>query len=75
MKLPRPRPTYDPRDEAQARNLLEQADRQNLKSGVKITLAPACEIHPGAGLVFTSPGGHQFILGVSDAGATTWTAL
>ncbi len=69
MKLPRPRPNYDNQDEAQARALIEQADTQNLKQDRTITLPQ------NAGLIMTSPGGHRFIMGVSDAGATTWTAL
>ncbi len=47
MKLPRPRPTYDPHDEAQARTLLEQADAQSFKRGQNV------EIAGGASLILT----------------------
>ncbi len=47
MKLPRPRPTYDAHDEAQARTLIEQADAQNVKRGQDV------EIAGGAVLILT----------------------
>ncbi len=39
MKLPRPRPTYDSHDEAQARAQIEQADAQNFKRGQDVEIA------------------------------------
>ena len=39
MKLPRPGPTYDAHDEAQARALIEQADAQNIKLGQDVEVA------------------------------------
>lgn len=47
MRLPRPRPTYDAHDEAQARSLIEQADAQNVKRGQDV------EIAGGAVLILT----------------------
>jgi len=47
MKLPRPRPTYDVHDEAQARTMIEQADARNVKRGQDV------EIAGGAVLILT----------------------
>lgn len=47
MKLPRPRPVYDPQDEAQVRAAIEQADAQGFKRGQDV------EIAGGAALILT----------------------
>jgi hypothetical protein len=68
MRLPRPRPTYDAHDEAQARSLIEQADGQNFKRGQDV------EIAGGAVLILSDESGRRFRITVVS-GAVTATAL
>lgn len=68
MKLPRPRPTYDSQDEAQARSQIEQADAQNFKRGQDV------EIAGGAALILTDAAGNRFRITVI-AGVVTATAM
>ena len=53
MKLPRPRPTYDPQDEAQARAMIEQADAQSFKRGQDVEIG-------GAALILSDAAGQRF---------------
>lgn len=57
MKLPLPPKTYDPRDQAQFRATIEQADQQNLKRGVS-----------EAQVLLSSPNGTVWVVTVTDAG-------
>jgi hypothetical protein len=68
MKLPRPRPTYDSQDEAQARSQIEQADAQNIKRGQDV------EISGGAALILTDGAGNRFRITVV-AGVVTAAAM
>ena len=68
MKLSRPRPIYDPQDEAQVRVAIEQADAQNLKAGADLDNA-------GQRFVLPAPDGGKWLLGVSDSGALQTTRL
>lgn len=69
LVLPRPAQAYDPADEAKARALIEQADKQNMKTGANI------EIVGNQALILRSPNGTRWQLTVSNAGASVWTAL
>jgi hypothetical protein len=60
-------PAYDAGDQRQMRAAVMAADKENLKQGEAIDEA-------AAPIVRTSPDGTRWIMGVSDAGMTTWTA-
>lgn len=64
MKLPR-----DPKQITTALDMIERADAQNRKKMADV------EIARGERLIMTSPDGTRWVLSVSNAGATVWTAL
>lgn len=68
MNLPRPGPAYSAENEAQARTMIVQEDRRNRKRG-------DLEVTTDERFIMTSPDGTRWAMGVSNAGATTWTAL
>lgn len=68
MNLPKPDPDYSAVNEGEARRLLEEADRENMKRGRDIV------IQPGQRLIWTAPDGSQHAVGVDNAGAFTSTA-
>lgn len=64
MNLPRPPVQYNPENEAQTRNALVTADRDNVKKNVA-----------QAKITMVSPNGSKFDVTVSDAGAIVVTPL
>ena len=68
MKLPTAAQSYDLRDQAQMRNLLERADVQNMKRGQDIEVS-------SARLILTSPNGSRYSVTVDNSGNLSTTAL
>lgn len=68
MKLPTAAQSYDLRDQAQMRNLLERADVQNMKRGQDIEVS-------SARLILTSPNGTRYSVTVDNSGNLSTTAL
>lgn len=64
LQLQSPTPTYDPDDQRNLRSAIAAADEKNLKRGVNIEQEP---------IIRSSPDGNRWVLGVSNAGVTTWT--
>lgn len=65
----RPAPAaYDRADQASARDALRRADEQNLKRGQDVQFIDNR-------LIVSSPDGARWVLGVSNAGTTTWTVI
>jgi hypothetical protein len=69
MTLAYPRPVYDQQDEAKTRAQIDQMDKRNRKTGQDL------EVSSTERFIMTSPNGTRWVMGVSNAGATTWTAL
>lgn len=68
MNLPSPNAGYDQNNEAQTRAAIAREDRNNRKRGdLEVTIDER--------FIMTSPNGSRWVMGVSNAGATTWTAL
>lgn len=68
MRLPQPPAAYSEKDQLELRSAIEDEDRLNVKTGR--------DYYPGAArIILNSPDGTAWILGVDNAGATTWTAL
>lgn len=59
---------YSKEEQGRFRADLDRRDRENLKRGRDIEV-------DGGRIIVRSPDGNRWILGVSNAGATTWTAL
>ena len=68
MSLPKPPPAYDQTDQARTREAIDGALDDRLKRGQDI------EFIEGR-LILQSPDGNKWALGVSNVGATTWTAI
>ncbi len=68
LNLPQPMSAYDKSNEQQARNLMEQADRQNQKRTADIEV-------DGRLLVLISPNGTRYSVVVSNAGVLSTVAL
>ena len=68
MKLPRPAPAYDIRDQAEHRSATERAIDATHKRGEDV------EVSPGR-LIIKSPNGNRWSITVSNAGAVSATAL
>lgn len=69
LQLPSAPAAYDRHDQASLRLLLQAQDRRTLKRDGDLVLGA------GLRLVAMSPNGTRWALGVSDDGATVWTAL
>jgi len=61
MRLQNPPLAYSYQDQVNLRAAIREADEANQKQD--------------AAIIRTSPNGTRWVLGVSDAGTTTWTAL
>lgn len=64
MDLPRPSPQYDAENEAQTRNAITSADRENIKKKV-----------PQTSFIMVSDDGTKFVITVSNAGSLIVTHL
>ena len=69
MKLPNPGPTYDLRDQAKTRGLLEAADRDNRKTGRDLDLSGGERL-----VMVDTVTGERGALSIVS-GVVTWTAL
>lgn len=68
MKLPRPTPRYDERDQTDLRAKLEQTDDENVKRNRDIEMG-------AARIILRSPDGTRYALTVSNAGALSAVAV
>lgn len=67
MNLPAPAPSYSVPDQQNVRGVIAKADGQNVKQGGDYEVA-------NGRIILKSPDGTRWILGVNNAGATTWAA-
>lgn len=69
MNLPRPAQAYDMGDQARTRSQIQSWLERARMQGQDLEIAGAER------LILSSPNGNRWALGVSNAGATVWTAL
>ena len=67
IRLPPARPDYNHNNESQMREMVQDALNRALKRDERYYATP--------GIALQSPDGNWWLLGVSNAGATTWTAI
>ena len=68
MPLPRPPGVYDASDQARTREQIDRDLNERLKRGQDIDLR-------AQRVIAQSPDGQFWVLGISNAGVTTWTVL
>lgn len=68
MALPKPPAGYDQTDQAKTREEIDRELDNRLQRGQDIELLEGR-------LILQSPDGNRWALGVSNGGATTWTAV
>ena len=74
MKLPSPTPTYDLRDQANVRRIIESEDTNIYKRNQDVEIGSR-KITPPNRLIISSPNGTRYEILVSNIGILTTSAL